>query len=570
MPISSSQRRVLVAAVALLVLCSGCAVLPPERTAEAVPPAAQPFGSRLLGASRDPSARGPHRYRVFRYASPHNPRRPSYAVDRIELVTRPVDVSAFVSGVDEAFWGYDETRAPLNAIVWMPNGPGPYPLAIIAHGNHPPHDFSEGGYGYLGEHLASHGIAAVSVDENFLNFVDDESDARAVILLEHLRCLHAWTRDAHTPLFERLDLSKIALIGHSRGGSAAVHASIFNDRPPASADGSVGSHNGYAIRAVVALAAVEGRYRPRGRESVLPPDVDYLSIHGTLDGDVTAHLGLRYFYRGSVATESFRVAATLHGANHARFNTEWARVQDPRPTLIGNLLSGREQRRTATGLVTAFLFASFDLRPELRDAFLDPRGAVFLPETLLRTVCRYGDSEPITGFEGGPGLSRSASGWTIEAAGLPDLRKTYLPLRTDEERMTENRALRVNLSPSGRGGRAVGVLTFVAPDPIPATAVLFDLAVEDAGSATAPVPLEVVVRTSEGEHRCALATLYDLRPIPSAHLLTGPARHVASQTIYIPIEAFGLTGPTAVVEVELRLGASERTEVYLDNVRLRS
>ena len=30
------------------------------------------------------------------------------------------------------FWGFDLKKAPINARVWYPDGPGPFPLALIA------------------------------------------------------------------------------------------------------------------------------------------------------------------------------------------------------------------------------------------------------------------------------------------------------------------------------------------------------------------------------------------------------------------------------------------------------
>ena len=51
----------------------------------------------------------------------------------------------------------------------MPRGDGPFPLALIVHGNHSMEDYSDPGYAYLGELLASRGIIMASVDENFIN-----------------------------------------------------------------------------------------------------------------------------------------------------------------------------------------------------------------------------------------------------------------------------------------------------------------------------------------------------------------------------------------------------------------
>ena len=53
---------------------------------------------------------------------------------------------------------------PLNARVWHPAGDGPFPLVLVVHGNHRMEDFSDPGYAYLGETLASRGfIVAVSL-----------------------------------------------------------------------------------------------------------------------------------------------------------------------------------------------------------------------------------------------------------------------------------------------------------------------------------------------------------------------------------------------------------------------
>ena len=73
----------------------------------------------------------------------------------------------------------------------MPEGDGPFPLVLIVHGNHLMEQFSDEGYAYLGEMLASRGFIAVSVDENFLNYSfwgnipDNDMKVRAWILLKH-------------------------------------------------------------------------------------------------------------------------------------------------------------------------------------------------------------------------------------------------------------------------------------------------------------------------------------------------------------------------------------------------
>ena len=87
--------------------------------------------------------------------------------------------------------------------IWYPEGDGPFPLVLIVHGNHAMSDYSDPGYAYLGEHLASQGYIAVSVDENFLNglfFFDgefEEMPLRAWILLKHLQQWQGWNETPH-------------------------------------------------------------------------------------------------------------------------------------------------------------------------------------------------------------------------------------------------------------------------------------------------------------------------------------------------------------------------------------
>jgi hypothetical protein len=106
------------------------------------------------------------------------------------------------------YWGHDETQLPRQGWVWMPQGEGPFPLVLIVHGNHEMEDFSDPGYAYLGELMASRGYIFVSVDENFLNFsyadfvnpinpsIGRENDARGWMLLEHLQLFKQWNNDS--------------------------------------------------------------------------------------------------------------------------------------------------------------------------------------------------------------------------------------------------------------------------------------------------------------------------------------------------------------------------------------
>jgi hypothetical protein len=77
--------------------------------------------------------------------------------------------------------------------------------------------------------LASHGIVAATIDVNFLNgFNFGENDGRAIVHLEHLKQFRTWNNTATHPLHGKVDLNRILIVGHSRGGEAVGHASFFN------------------------------------------------------------------------------------------------------------------------------------------------------------------------------------------------------------------------------------------------------------------------------------------------------------------------------------------------------
>ena len=159
----------------------------------------------------DPGSPGSFEVDQFSYGSGHDERRPAFG-SAATVITPTVDASAVLprlgAGADEIrewFWGFGPTALPLDGLVWMPRGDGPFPLVLVVHGNHAMGDFSEDGYGYLAEHLASRGFIAVSVDQDFLNgswvgeWHGNEQLVRAWLLLLHLDQWRTLERDAVEP-----------------------------------------------------------------------------------------------------------------------------------------------------------------------------------------------------------------------------------------------------------------------------------------------------------------------------------------------------------------------------------
>jgi hypothetical protein len=219
----------------------------------------------------DPSAPGPFRVLKLFYGVGNDIRRPEYGPS-VAIKTRTVDSSDFFKDFGgwkrwsrKKYWGFDIDKLPLNARVWYPEGPGPFPLALIVHGNHNMAAFSDPGYEYLGELLASRGIILASVDENFLNsglFHDPpkQQAVRGWMLLEHLKLWKEWNQAEGNPFHGKVDMSRIALMGHSRGGEAAATAAAFNHMKYAPEDANITFDYGFSIRAVVAIAPADGQY----------------------------------------------------------------------------------------------------------------------------------------------------------------------------------------------------------------------------------------------------------------------------------------------------------------------
>src|SRR3989454_5280398 len=142
---------------------------------------------------------------------------------------------------------------------------------MIVHGNHNMADFSDPVYAYLGELLASRGFILASVDENLLNsglFHDPpkQQAVRGWMLLEHLKLWREWNQAPGNPFQGKVDLTRIALMGHSRGGEAAATAAAFNRMKYDPEDANIHFDYGFPIKAVVAIAPARSEERRVGKE----------------------------------------------------------------------------------------------------------------------------------------------------------------------------------------------------------------------------------------------------------------------------------------------------------------
>ena len=205
---------------------------------------------------------------------------------------------------------------------------GPRPLVVFLHGRHsfcydptdeenfdyewpcqPP--FAEIpshlGYDYIQQVLASQGYATVSIRVNGINsqdyrLPDGGADARAQIVQRHL---DHWTTLAAD---HAVDLSRVVLVGHSRGGEGVNRASIQTPLDAA-----------YRVVGQVLLA-------PTDFGTQTAPYVPTVTVLPYCDGDVSDLQGQRFTDSARDLTDddtSLKSSVMVLGANHNYFNTEW-------------------------------------------------------------------------------------------------------------------------------------------------------------------------------------------------------------------------------------------------------
>jgi hypothetical protein len=218
---------------------------------------------------------------------------------------------------------------------------------------------SHRGFDYLLEELASHGIFAISISPHEIqghnelwNFL-----ARAELILQFIDKLEDWNENGRDPFgpskgqqqdgifHHQLDLHKILLVGHSRGGEAVLAAQeLKKDR----------GENNSSIVAIVAIAPT----RMSG-DSLITPNYEasdpYYLLLGARDNDIVSLSGLAT-YQLADNTNATKNKAIVYGANHNYFNTEWAKIFDEAagvsdPALI---MDPAEQQAITLTTVTAF------------------------------------------------------------------------------------------------------------------------------------------------------------------------------------------------------------------------
>ncbi|MGB7202059.1 MAG: hypothetical protein WBD16_07300 [Pyrinomonadaceae bacterium] len=272
--------------------------------------------------------------------------------DRNDGGRRTTDVSTYFNSPSTSV-SVPMNAVPLHGVARVPRGDGPFPLVLIVHGNHDPTDPSYPGYDYLLDLLASHCMIAVSVEEDFLNGrVVGEMDARGIVLLRHLQLWREWSQTPGHRFFGKVDVNKIGLAGHSRGGEAIAAAHQLNTTDHRPADPL--QNFGFNIKALYSIAPVDGQF---GAPITLQ-GADYYSMHGSHDGDVFDFGGLRMYNRAypvNNSTSNTKGFVFVHGANHGQWNSTWETCcEQGLAPLPFPLISSNDQKQIGKAYMSAF------------------------------------------------------------------------------------------------------------------------------------------------------------------------------------------------------------------------
>ncbi len=194
-----------------------------------------------------------------------------------------------------------------------------HPLVIVAHGRIAigvPYNYL--GMTYLTHHLASWGDIVLSLNLDVVNSLQGEETEygiphRGELILHAIDYMLAQNRTPGSRFFQQIDTTKIALVGHSRGGGAVIYAANANAR----------MHN-HAIKAVATLSPANF-----GTEALQVP-VPHICLYGSWDGDLYEGQGPDLWSRGS--RNAPRELVEIYGANHyfftdkAQFPSESAEI----------------------------------------------------------------------------------------------------------------------------------------------------------------------------------------------------------------------------------------------------
>jgi hypothetical protein len=247
--------------------------------------------------TEDPSLPGPSAGAIGQH---------DYLLSSVQVPSSPSGPTPTVTLTRKATIRYPATAGGVDT----PVAPGAHPLVVLCHGNSGmPTSYL--GYNYLLDHLAGHGFIAMSIHVEPGWMIE----ARARAIIEHLNVMLGL--NLNPGLFNgHIDFANVGIGGHSRGAEAVVRAARINTAEAL----------GWNIKAGVSIA-------PTDFHHFGDPGIPLMVIYGSLDGDVAGFWGsppgasFTVFDIYDEAAGSPRSFVFAYGADHDRFNTEWASIE---------------------------------------------------------------------------------------------------------------------------------------------------------------------------------------------------------------------------------------------------
>jgi len=272
--------------------------------------------------------------------------------DPIKFGTTTFEEPASSGAAPTASASNETITADIRGVMYQPIGKtGKSPLILLVHGNHgscdPPAEGkraptgpkctteknseelgggafkrNDEGYAYLGVNLASYGYTVVSLDQDELMARQDSLGKgmhnRRLLIMAMLDALKEASEGTVPPGAEpevatllggKLDMTRIGLMGHSRGGDAVSSFVEYDHTRP------VGER--YPLRAVISLAPVD-------YERHVPYGVPFMTVFGSCDGDVSNLQGARLYERSQYVGDAYPTYQVEQiGGNHDSYNTVW-------------------------------------------------------------------------------------------------------------------------------------------------------------------------------------------------------------------------------------------------------
>jgi predicted dienelactone hydrolase len=227
----------------------------------------------------------------------------------------------------------------LERIYYPTNAPGARPIVVISHGNG--HQYTW--YDYLGTHLASWGYVVMSHQNDTVPGIETATTTT----LEHTESFiaqHAGISGG--VLAGKVDVTRIAWIGHSRGGEGVARGydRLFDG---SFTSPSFGLGN---VKCVISIAPTDFL----GAASANPQDVPYMLLYGSADGDVCGcpDSDIADSFNLFERARGMRHSCYVQGADHNDFNCcGFDDFTGPSGTAIGRTAA----QQVAKGAILAML-----------------------------------------------------------------------------------------------------------------------------------------------------------------------------------------------------------------------